>query len=81
MIFFRFFAIQLLLVGTPSMIFIVYALHKITLLPIQDQGDQLPRQNLFSADCKYLELKKCTILLKVKRKTIKFMDLIFFFSF
>ena len=63
------------------MIFIVYALHKITLLPIQDQGDQLPRQNLFSADCKYLELKKCTILLKVKRKTIKFMDLIFFSLF
>jgi len=46
----RFFALQLLLVGTPSMIFIVYALHKITLLPIQDQGDQPPEQTLTSED-------------------------------
>jgi len=46
----RFFALQLLLVGTPSMIFIVYALHKITLLPIQDLGDQPPEQTISSED-------------------------------
>lgn len=41
----RFFAMQLLFVGTPSMIFIVYTLHKITLLPSQDSGDQKPDEN------------------------------------
>jgi len=35
----RFWAMQLLFIGTPSMIFIVYTLHKITLLPPQASGD------------------------------------------
>lgn len=41
----RFFAMQLLLIGTPSMCFIVYTLHKITMLPPQQQDQVTPQQD------------------------------------